>query len=75
MQLFKSARQQDGKEIEHEFHQTINQGHGRTEIRRHWTMGLTEYLCGAEQWKGLQTIGLVESERRVNNQTAISRAG
>jgi len=69
VQLFKSARQQDWKDIEHEFYQTINKGHGRIEIRRHWTMGLTEYLCGAEQWKGLQSIGLVESERRVNNQT------
>ncbi len=26
-----------------------------------------------EQWKGLQTIGLVESERRVNHQTAIEQ--
>ena len=31
----------------------------------------TEYLCGAEQWKGLQSIGLVESERRLNNQTTL----
>ena len=71
VQLFESARQQDWKEIEHEFHQTINKGHGRIEIRRHWIMGKTEYLCGAEQWKGLQSIGLVESERRVNNQITL----
>ena len=69
VQLFESARQQDWKEVEHEFHQTINKGHGRIEIRRHWIMVKTEYLWGAEQWKGLQSIGLVESERRVNNQT------
>ncbi len=46
VQLFKSARQRDWQDIEHEFHQTINKGHGRIEIRRHWTMGNTEYLCG-----------------------------
>ena len=34
-------------------------------------MGNTEYLLEAEQWKGLQSIGLVESERRVNNQITI----
>ena len=73
VQLFKFARQQDWKDIEHEYYQTINKGHGRLEIRRHWTMGNTEYLCGSEQWKGLQTIGLVESERRVNHQTAIEQ--
>ncbi len=73
VQLFKSARQRDWQDIEHEFHQTINKGHGRIEIRRHWTMGNTEYLFGSEQWKGLQTIGLVESERRVNHQTTIEQ--
>ncbi len=73
VQLFKFARQQDWKDIEHEYYQTINKGHGRIEIRRHWTMENTEYLCGSEQWKGLQTIGLVESERRVNHQTAIEQ--
>lgn len=73
VQLFQSARQQDWKNLEHEFYQTINKGHGRLEIRRHWTMGLTEYLCGAEQWTGLQSIGLVESERRVNHQTTIEQ--
>lgn len=73
VQLFQSARQQDWQDIEHEFYQTINKGHGRIEIRRHWTMGLTEYLCGAAQWQGLQSIGLVESERRVNNQTMVEQ--
>lgn len=73
VQLFKFARQQDWQDINHEYYQTINKGHGRIEIRRHWTMGNTEYLCGAEQWKGLKTIGLVESERRVNHQTTIEQ--
>lgn len=48
VQLFQSARQQDWKNIEPKFCQPIDKGHGRIEIRRHWTMGLTEYLCGAE---------------------------
>ncbi len=70
-QLFQSARQQDWKDIEHQSYQTINKGHGRIEIRRYWTMELTEYLWGAEQWSGLKSIGLVESERRINNHTTL----
>ena len=70
-QLFQLARQQNWKEIEHQFYQTINKGHGRIEIRRYWTMEQTEYLWGAEQWSGLKSIGLVESERRINNHTTL----
>ena len=73
VELFKFARQQDWKGIEHQFHQTINKEHGRLEIRRHWTMGNSEYLYGAEQWKGLQSIGMVESERRVKDQITVEQ--
>jgi predicted transposase YbfD/YdcC len=73
VQLFEFARQQDWKGIEHQFHQTRNQGHGRVEIRRHWTMGNSEYLSGAEQWKGLQSIGMVESERRIKDKITVEQ--
>ena len=69
VQLFQLARQQDWQDIDHKFYQTMNKGHGRIEIRRYWTMEQTEYLWGAEQWLGLKSIGLVESERRINNHT------
>jgi len=46
-QLFEFARQQEWQGIEPQFQQTINKDHGRLEIRRHWTMGNTEYLSGA----------------------------
>lgn len=60
--LFKYARQQKFKDIDYQYHETINQGHGREEIRRFWTMENTEYLIGGEEWKGLKSIGMVESE-------------
>lgn len=59
-QLFELAQQQNFKEIEHDFHQTIDKGHGRIEIRNYWIMGQTQYLLGAENWAGLQSIGCVE---------------
>ncbi len=73
VQLFQFAHQQEWKGIEHQFHQTINKDHGRFEIRRHWTMGKTEHLYGAEQWKGLQSIGMVESERRIKEKITVEQ--
>lgn len=73
VQLFEFARQQDWKGIEHQFHQTINQDHGRLEIRRYWSIGHTEYLYGAKQWNGLQSIGMVESERRVKDKITVEQ--
>ena len=74
VQLFQFALQQNGKGIEHQFHQTVDKNHGRVEIRRHCPiMGKTEYLDGAEQWKGLQSIGMVESERRVKNKITVEQ--
>ena len=54
------------KNIDHQFHSTVEKGHGRIETRRYWTMGNTEYLIGAEKWRGLKSIGMVESERIIN---------
>jgi predicted transposase YbfD/YdcC len=65
-ELFTSARAQNFKNIEHQFYETVEQGHGRIETRRYWTMGNTEYLIGAEKWRGLKSIGMVESERIIN---------
>ncbi len=65
-ELFTSAREQNFKNIEHQFYETVEKGHGRIETRRYWTMGNTEYLIGAEKWIGLKSIGMVESERIIN---------
>ena len=39
-----------GIKHDHDFHQTIDKGHGRIEIRRCWTMEQTEFLLGGEKW-------------------------
>lgn len=48
MQLFTHAQAQNFRDIEHDFYQTQEQGHGRQEIRRYWLMGHTEFLVGAK---------------------------
>lgn len=67
-QLFEWVRQIEFKDIAHEFHQTLEGGHGRIEIRRHWLLGEVEHLIDAHLWSGLKRVGLVEAERRVPGQ-------
>lgn len=69
-ELFTSVREQNFKNVEHQFYETVEQGHGRIETRRYWTMGNTEYLICAEKWRGLKSIGMVESERTTNGNTS-----
>jgi predicted transposase YbfD/YdcC len=72
-QLFTSARAQKFHNIEHQFHSTVEKGHGRIEKRCYWTMGNTEFLIGAEKWTGLKSIGMVESERNVQGVVSVEQ--
>ncbi|PSB14700.1 ISAs1 family transposase [Phormidesmis priestleyi ULC007] len=70
--LFEQAQATQFQEVAHDFAQTIDKGHGRTEIRRCWTLSESEldYLVQKSQWKGLQTVVMLQSERRVNGQVS-----
>ena len=65
-QLFDWAMKTAFKDIPHEYHLTLDKGHGRLEIRRHYLLGAVEYLVHAERWHGLKRIGMIESERRTD---------
>jgi predicted transposase YbfD/YdcC len=65
-QLFDWASQQQFKDMPHEYHQTLDKGHGRLEIRRHYLLNSVEHLVDAERWSGLKRIGMIESERRMS---------
>jgi predicted transposase YbfD/YdcC len=73
IQLFDMAESHSWQGVEHSFHRTISKGHGRIEIRRYWTMPTSEFLVGFERWAGLQSIGLVESVRKIGSQTTTSK--
>src|SRR5262249_3431317 len=44
---------------------TCEKGHGRIETRQYWVTEQLDAIRAANAWKGLQTIGMVESERIV----------
>jgi predicted transposase YbfD/YdcC len=53
--------QSDFAGVKARHHQTTETGHGREETRRSIQMPVPEGLPGLELWKGLQSIGMVES--------------
>ena len=69
-QLFDWASKTKFKEIEHEVYETIDKGHGRIEKRRYYLLENVEHLVDAQQWVGLQRVGMIESERRLKGQPA-----
>jgi predicted transposase YbfD/YdcC len=50
------------------FYETMEKGHGRIEIRRHWMIDDEEVIACLNpkgEWKGLRSIGMVQSERTI----------
>jgi predicted transposase YbfD/YdcC len=48
---------------------TCEKGHGRIETRRYWVTACLDQLRTADEWRALQSIGMVESERVINSKT------
>ena len=66
--LFDQAQATQFQDVAHDFAQTMDKGHGRIEIRRCWTLSKSEldYLSQKPQWRGLQTVVMLQSERRTH---------
>ena len=56
-----------------DFHQTIEKGHGRVETRRYWQSTDIGWFEDKGLWKGLKSIGMVESIRKVKGKSTIER--
>jgi predicted transposase YbfD/YdcC len=55
------------------FYETVEKGHGRIEIRRHWMIDDPEIIARLNPkgaWKGLRSIGMVQSERRIGEKVS-----
>ena len=71
--LFHEASETGFDEFDLDYYESQQKGHGREEIRRHWTLSDVEQLSEASSWKDLKLIGLVESERRLKEQVTIEK--
>lgn len=59
-----------------EHHRTVDKGHGRIEIRECWTTSDPEYLRYIDtlaEWKGVRSIAMVQTERRLGDETTTTR--
>jgi predicted transposase YbfD/YdcC len=62
--------------VECDYHRTEDQGHGRVEIRECWSTSDPEYLnyIGTlAEWRDLQAIVMIQTERQLGDQTTVSR--
>jgi len=67
VEWFAWAEQRDFREVDHTYHQTINKGHGRIEIRRCWALSdpqALEALGYHAGWPNLTSLVMVRRERR-----------
>src|SRR5207248_9151823 len=67
------AQAKDFKGVPQSFHETLDADHGRIEIRRYWTVDRLDWLEDKAQWKGLNLIGMVESERDTGEKVTVER--
>lgn len=68
--LFAGCREVNFRDVPHDYHKTVNKGHGRIEIRECWTLSDPEFLDYLRQrgaWKNLQTLVMVRAERRIGH--------
>jgi hypothetical protein len=65
---FEEANQANFEGYKIDYAETINKGHGRIEQRRCWISNDTQYISdNLPDWKELETMVIVESERTWGN--------
>jgi predicted transposase YbfD/YdcC len=68
--LFNEAREESFETVPYEYTETLEKGHGRIEKRRYWVTAKLDAIPRAEKWACLNSVGMVESERTIGNETS-----
>ena len=71
-EMFDHARRTGFADLDHDFCETVNKGHGRIETRRCWAVSDSDYISyvnDRREWHGLTSMVMVESERLVDGKT------
>ncbi len=71
--LFTTAMKNDFQDVAYDYYESTDAGHGRVEVRRHWTVSELSGFSRKPDWKGLTSIGMVESERHINDKITTER--
>lgn len=65
--FFQEHQKKQFKNLSFDYHETVDGGHGKIEIRRYWTTSDISWLQGRENWRNLETICMVERERQFDD--------
>lgn len=68
--FFEDAVKNDFEETDISFYETTDGGHGRIEVRKYYTTDGIGWLYGKENWKDINIIGMVISERHVGEKVS-----
>ncbi|WP_338113800.1 ISAs1 family transposase [Thiococcus pfennigii] len=69
-EAFIDADAKDYAGLDAQVFETTERNHGRVETRRYYTLGDLDGLSRRALWKGLNMIGMVESQREVDGKTS-----
>ena len=73
VQQFQMARDTVSEAMSLQTYETEEKQHGRVEIRRHWTLEVPPDLVPQEAWRQLGCLGMVESERHLQEEVSIEQ--
>lgn len=68
--LFAAELQQPLEQSMLSYHKTIEERHGRREVREYWSTDQLERLRTRERWEGLHSVAMVRSERQTASGTS-----
>lgn len=68
-QFFDDMEKHETDGITFEYHETLDRKRGRLERRLYWLAPAPASLTASEEWKDLRTIGMVVSERTIDDKT------
>ena len=71
--FWKSFRAHPAHHTPHAFAETVEKDHGRIETRRCTVFNQLECLDKPEQWKGLRSFVVLESERSIGDKTSLEQ--
>lgn len=66
---FETAKTANFRSVPATYHEQTDVGHGRVEVRRYWLVNDISTLPKTQNWSGLQSVAMIESERHQGSHT------
>jgi predicted transposase YbfD/YdcC len=73
VEFFKDAGTERFESVNHTFHETVDEAHGRREVRRAWSTHDLLTIPDANKWPSLKSVTMIERERESNGKVEVER--